>query len=290
MSTQMEGLRRFMGAAAPGPWRANEEAVIVVGSGKGGSGASTVAALVGLACAAEGQRTLLVDTDEFVGTLHRLFAIEAPLGLDGIRTGSSTPVACVQDLGDGLSILPGGPGIEASGRRHAHALSPGERRTLFRRVSQLYGDYDVVVVDAGSRLDMVMTAAAAGAQCFVTVADATTVAIAASYALIKAIELQWPGSPVSVVVNRQDDARGRSVFDQIQNASKRFLGRDVDHAGTIPEDHDLQAVIGSGQPLGVLADQLVAGQAVRGLAQRLLLRLAEGTHRSARAERAHRRG
>lgn len=287
MSTQMEGLRRFVASTALDRWRANDDPVVVVGSGKGGSGTSTVAALLAIACSLEARRTLLVDGDELVGTLHRLFGIDAPFGLNGLRTGLHTPAACVLELEGGLSILPGGPGSDASGRHHAHVLSPGERRALFRRISQLYHDYDVVIVDAGSRLDSVLTAAAAGTRLFLAVAGAGAVAVAANYALIKAIELKWPGSPVDIVVNREDDPRGRLVFEQLREAARRFLGRELDLASAIPDDSALQAAIDAGQPLGAFADQTVAGQAARGLAQRLLVQL-DGT-RSTSSSRVHRR-
>jgi MinD-like ATPase involved in chromosome partitioning or flagellar assembly len=277
----MEGLRHFVAATGREHWRTDDDRVVVIGSGKGGCGTSTVAALLGIACAAEGHRTLLVDGDELVGTLHRLFGVDAPLGLGGLRSGSVAPAGCVLELDGGLSVLPGGPGADASGRHHAHVLSAGERRSLFRRVAQLYRNYDVVIVDAGSRLDTVITAGAAGARRFVAVSGAGTVAIAANYALVKAIELKWPGAPLDVIANRLDDQRGRIVFDQLQEASSRFLGRALDYAGAIPEDGALLAAALSGQPLRLIADHTVAGQAARVLAQRLLVQLNDGARRSA---------
>lgn len=289
MSTQTDGLRRFVATTARERWRASDDPVLIVGSGKGGSGASTIAALLAIACSAEGHRTLLIDGDELVGTMHRLFGVGAPLGMEGLRTGSHAPADGVLVLGDGLSLLPGGPGAVAEGRHPAHAFSAGERRALFRRVSQLYRDYDVVVVDAGSRLDTVMTAAATGARRFVAVTGVGTVAVAATYALIKAIELKWPGLPAEVLVNRHDDERARAIFEQLQGAASRFLGRDIEYSGTIPEDDDLRMAILAGQPLGDIAGQTVAGHATHLLAQRLLVQLDVGVRRPAALQSRHRR-
>lgn len=285
----MEGLRHFVAVTGRRSWRANDDRVVVVGSGKGGSGTSTVAALLGIACAAEGHRTLLVDGDELVGTQHRLLGLDAPHGLGDLHNGTLAPADCVHDLGDGLSLLPGGPGTNARGTRHMHVLSAGERRALFRRVSQLHGDYDVVIVDAGSRLDNVLTAGAAGARRFITVGGDGTIAIAASYALVKAIHQKWPGTPVDVVVNREDDQHGRHVFDQLQDASSRFLDHRLEYAGTIPEDGDLHAAALSGQSLRLAADHLAAGQAASALARRLLLLLEEGADRAVALAGPHRR-
>jgi MinD-like ATPase involved in chromosome partitioning or flagellar assembly len=170
-----------------------------------------------------------------------------------------------------------------------HVLSAGERRAIFRRVSQLHGDYDVVIVDAGSRLDNVLTAGATGARRFITVGGDGTVSIASSYALVKAIHQKWPGTPVDVVVNREDDRHGRQVFDQLQDASSRFLDLRLEYAGTIPDDSDLGASALSGQSLRLVADQMLAGQAASALARRLLLLLEEGADRPVALAGPHRR-
>lgn len=285
----MEGLRHFVAATGRKQWRANDGRVVVVGSGKGGSGTSTVAALLGIACSAEGHRTLLVDGDELVGTLHRLLAFDPPHGLGDLHGGAFAPADCVHDFGNELSVLPGGPGTNARGSRPTHVFSAGERRTLFRRVSQLYGDYDVVIVDAGSRLDAVLTAGAAGARRFIAVGGDGTVAIASSYALVKAINQKWPSTPVDVIVNREDDRRGRHVFDQLQDASSRFLNRNLEFAGTIPEDGDLRSAALTGQSLKLVATHTVGRQAASVLARRLLLMLEDGADQTVALAGPHRR-
>jgi flagellar biosynthesis protein FlhG len=275
-------LRHFVTVAARPHTRATTgDPVVVVGSGKGGTGGSTVTALLGIACATAGRRTLLVDGDEQVGILHRLFGVAAPHGLEGLRAGATTPANCVVALDQGLAVLPGGSGADDSGRRSVAVLSAAERRALFRRVAHLYREYDVVIVDAGSRLDTVMAAVASGARRVVVVGGDGAVALAAGYALIKAIELKWPGTPVDVIANRQDEVAGQRAFDQLQHAASRFLGRDLDCLGAIPDDAALDTAIRTGQSLHAVADVGVAGQAVRELAHRLLIRLGDGTRQSA---------
>lgn len=273
MSIQTDGIRHFVSRRAHKPWRVADNAVLVVGSGKGGTGGSTVSALLALAMSEGGRRTLLIDSDELVGTLHRLFGIDVPVGLQGLRSGTQTPSDAIVTLTNRLSLLPGGPGPDAFLAENTAALSTDERRVLVRRIGLLYGNYDVVIVDAGSRLDAVLAAASSGVQRFVLVTATDSVALAATYALVKAIDHKYPGAPVDLLVNRHEDSRARAAFDHLGAASSRFLGRGIEYAGTIPEDDGLRAAILAGRSLGQCADNSQAGHASQVVAERLLRHL-----------------
>jgi flagellar biosynthesis protein FlhG len=273
MITQTEGLRRFVADRASEPWRASDDCVVVVGSGKGGSGGSTVATLVALACAGEGRRTLLIDADEQVGTLHRLLGVEARHGVDSLRSGTLAPADAVIELSPLLSLLPGGAGAGAESHFPSPTLALNDRRSLFRRVAQLYGDYDIVIIDAGSRLDTVVAASTPAASRFVVVTGVEPVALASAYALVKAIDTKWSGAPIEVLVNGHHDGRARTAFREILLATARFLGRDIAFAGVVPDDDELRAAVFAGTPLAPVATRTRAGHAARLLATRLLAEL-----------------
>ena len=77
MSRQLDSVRRFLAQQrSPGP-RPEEGVAIVAGSGKGGTGTSSIVALLGLAAADAGREVLLVDANENVGTLHLLLGVNA---------------------------------------------------------------------------------------------------------------------------------------------------------------------------------------------------------------------
>lgn len=277
MSAQLESIRRAVAQRAKEPWVASAETVIVVGSGKGGSGGSTVAALLALAASGSARLTLLVDGDEQVGTLHRLLGVEAPNGLGSLYSGSITPDEAILPLDPLLDLLPGGSSTDAEPRTYA----PGNRRTVFRRIAQLYGSYDVVIIDAGSRLDSVIAAASPAVRRFVAVTGADPVALASAYALIKAIDAKWPGAPIELLVNGHEDDRAHRAHQYVQTACERFLHRDVSFGGTIPEDEQMQAAVLAGQPLAQAAAGTRAGLAAQAFTGRLLADLDHGSRRSA---------
>lgn len=283
MISQTESLRAFVGPRAAEPWRASEDRVIVIAGARGGSGASLVAAGVSLSAAGAGRRTLLVDGNEEIGALHHLLGVTPPVGLGALRGGGRDPRAALSNVMGPLDLLAGGPGTNGAERGSAPPFAPGERRAVFRRVAQLYRDYDIVVIDAGASLDGVIAAGTAGLRRCLAVTGAEPAAVASAYAMLKAIDSAWPGAPVDLVVNRHDDVRARTVFDQVQHAAGRFLARTVNFGGAIPFDEALHAALIAGHPLAQAAAHTgatSAAHALDALASRLIIELEHGERRS----------
>ena len=280
MISQTESLRAFVGMRTAEPWRASDDRVIVVAGARGGSGASLIAAGIALAAAGEGRRTLLVDGNEEVGALHHLLGVSPPVGLGALRGGGADPRSAISNIMGPLDLLAGGPGTDGAERGSAPPFAPGERRAVFRRVAQLYRDYDIVVIDAGASLDGVIAAGTPGMRRCLAVTGAEPAAVASAYAMLKAIDSVWPGAPVDLVVNRHDDVRARTVFDQVQHAAGRFLARTVNFGGAVPLDDALHAALIAGQPLAHAAAGTSAAFAIDALASRLIIELEHGERRS----------
>ena len=202
------------------------------------------------------------------------------MGLGALRGGSRDPRAAVCPVIGPLDLLAGGPGSEGAERGSAPPFAPGERRAVFRRVAQLYRDYDVVVLDAGASLDGVIAAGLPGLRRCIAVTGAEPAAVASAYAMLKAIDATWPGAPVDIVVNRHDDLRARTVFDQVQRAAGRYLARSVNFGGAVPLDEALQAALIAGRPLPEAAVGTSAAIAIDALASRLLTELDHQSRRS----------
>jgi len=277
VNAQLDALRSFVarrpnGAAAAAHGGAQ---VVVVGSGKGGAGTSVVAALVAVAAAATGKRVLLVDADPHVGPQRYLFGIAPSPSIADLRAGVE-PAAIAVPVSATLTLVPGGPPVSAG----ATPADPAEQRALLRRVATLYPEHELVVIDGGSRLDAVsacLESAGLPARLLV-VTDTDPIALAASYALVKAARERTAaiaGGPVAadVLVNRQDDESGRLGFAQVARACVEFLGATVRHAGTLPEDGSLALALRAGMPLQDAAAGSPAAVATQALVERLLIDL-----------------
>ncbi len=238
MSGQVEGLRRFVGTRGAAPWRPADRPVIVVAGATGGAGASTVAALLALASAQGGRRTLLVDTDEVVGVQHRILGISASLGISALQDPRISVGDVLAAVTTECDLMPGG---------HAGDPSPvpfdtTARRMVMRRLAQRYEAFDAIVIDAGSRLDGILAAAEPGVSRFLVVSGITPVAIASAYAIAKTADSRWRGVEVELLVNRHAPEAGRVAYEQVLTATRQFLRRAVGFAGVLPDDPSLREV------------------------------------------------
>lgn len=222
--------------------------VIALAGGRKGVGTSTVAALLALEAAALGLRTLLVEADAEDGALPRLLGRRG----DGSGDGEHGVLTGVRDR---LSLLrPAGWGSDEVARAR----------------DTLYGRHDLVVIDAGWRMDTVLDACAGGAERIVFVTTPEREALSACYGLIKGVEVRLPGMRFEVLVNRQASSSARTAFEQLQAATLTFLRRAVVLAGGVPEDACLRAGTKGGMPVDDAAADSEVALAVAEMAGRIL--------------------
>jgi flagellar biosynthesis protein FlhG len=246
MNRSLKTLRSYLEKGGENPRWTPTPGVVVVGAGKGGIGTSTVAALLAFAGARDGRQVLLIDGDEGVGSLHLLLGMDDQgLGIGDLKGGELSPSDLLRKVQPSLWFLPGGGG----GVDSTLATSLGERRALYQRVSTLYSDFDLVVLDGGSHLSSVLAACGVGAERFLALTTSDRVAMAATYALFKVIRDRFPSLPVEVLVNSQKDASSEDVFLMMSSATTRFMGLELRSAGSIPEDPLLEDLSREGRPL-----------------------------------------
>lgn len=255
MSKSIDSLKAFVSTSGRSPSHTPLPGVLAVGSGKGGAGTSTVAALLALETARRGEQVLLIDADESVGSLHTMFGMSQPTqGIGMLRRGLVEPDALLQPVTSGLTLIPGGGGgIDATFSRAA-----GERRAMMRRLSELFPRYSTVVIDGGSRLESVMVACSLGVERLLCVTSPDRLSLAANYALFKVARTRFETLPIELVVNGTEERHGRNLHSVVRSATQSFLGTDVRFGGTIPVDSLLQ----QGLELGRSISELTASPAM----------------------------
>ncbi|MFI5309620.1 MAG: MinD/ParA family protein [Gemmatimonadales bacterium] len=220
-------------------------------------------ALPSLAKRGEGGRVVLVAN--------------ATRGIGGSSVAALLALACAREDRDTLLVVGDGPldgGPQPGSTVHRLGVAS------LHDAAPLCGDYDLVIVDAGSRFDAAIAASALGIWRLVAVSGADAVESASAYALVKAISTRWPEVVVELLVNQHEPDRGMNAFYTVNAASERFLARRIRYAGTIPEDDELRAAAGDGTPMSDLVGRTRAGLAAQLVAARLLAELDEDARRS----------
>ena len=226
-------------ALAPRPVPVQETPTIVVGSGKGGVGKSIVSVLIATALADQGRRVLLLDADQNLANLHVLLGVRPNARIESMLCGKIGAPELVQLVAPNLWLLPGESGAES-----LYALEGLNRARLQHQLSELYQQFEVVVVDAGSGIESVVRVATMHATSLLVVTAPEPTALTDAYALIKIVHLQLPDFPIGILVNRCLDAHeGRDAFVKLATACERFLRRNVGYAGALPEDESIRRAV-----------------------------------------------
>lgn len=268
---QLDALSRFASTRPMPALPAPDAPVLVVASGKGGTGTSLVSALLALALAEDGRRTLLVEAVPGFGALPLLLGVRPTYGVHSLLLGVDAAHALLPVAGS-LALLAG------TGETHADAPAAtiAEWGSALRRASSLYGEFDVVVVDAGSRADVVSAACTAGVSSLLAVTTRDPIALAATHALVKTLA-PLVGAP-AIVANRCDEPEGMIVHQHLLHAADRFLGHPVEFAGAIPADQCLAGGLAGGMSVQDAAGGSPAAVAARaiglGMLHTVALRLA----------------
>lgn len=283
MNDQAAGLRALNASArwpldSGGP---QGPPVFVVGSGKGGVGKSVLSVMLAAAFARSGRRTLLLDGAQNQGNLHILLGVRPAGSLGAVLAGEAEPSALQVPVAERLALLPGDSGTEA-----LYSLGILDRARLHRRLSTVFDEHEVVVVDAGSGIEGAARAGGIRASRLAVVASPEPAALADAYALIKILHLQVPSLPIEVMVNRvMADEEGQAVYDRLQLAAERFLRRELGYLGCVPEDDALR--LGARRPGALLEAR---SEAIDAIAARLGNEVAAGAERDAHVTGTDARG
>ncbi len=231
---------------------------LLVASGKGGVGTSILATLMALSAAHGEQRVLLVDATESGGSLHHIFGLRPTRSLWML----SRPNAELRDtliaIEDTLSVIAGGTAGGATPPRNDN-----DRRAALANVLQVFGAFDLIVIDGGSRLDTVTAIVETLDPQILLATSADRLSLAANYALVKALRARREDLEISVVANRNGSTVAEEACEYLVSACSHFLGRAIEIAGVVPDDPCLQAAIGAGMSVRDALDGSPAAEAAR---------------------------
>jgi len=257
--SRLRSLGRFMQAGE----RLAEETkpgarVVCVASGKGGVGKSILATNLAVARAGRGERVLLVDFDAGLANAHLLLGLSPRHDFGHVLDGNVSARDAIVHGPKGLSLISGGVG--------RHALANPTRRELdrlFKALSELEGEFDLVVVDHGAGLSYSTVAHLAATSTLVLVTNHEVTALSDAYALYKRAHMVNAHIRVGVVINRTaSEEMASAAWERFKAASLRFLGHCPEFVGWIPSDDAVGRSVQARSPVMVMEPASRAAKAM----------------------------
>ncbi len=247
-------------APAKLPW------TLAVASGKGGTGKTVLASNLATQFCMDGFKVAFFDADLGVANAHLLLGVQAQRSIAQVLAGRISLKEAALPSPFGPWIVPGGSGISDLASLSAH-----EFLRLARDFRSWEEGMDFLILDcaAGISVQTVLFLQASDDLLVVTNPDFT--AMTDAYALIKVLHLRAPELRVHLVVNRvRFPGQERDVFERLQSVCLRFLGKELNLLGGIPEDDEVPRSVGVRVPFVVGAPRSEAARSLRRVKEKIL--------------------
>ena len=224
--------------------------VIVVASGKGGTGKTTVVANLGATLAMEGQRTLVVDMDMGLRNLDLYLGLESNVVYDvsDVMNGvCRIKQALIKD-----KSFPGLYLMAASPKRADGEITPLHMKVLCEK---LRGQFDYIIVDGPAGIDDGLAVASAGADMAVVVVS-PDYAAARDGEMVRLVLKEMGIERVGFVVNKLNMEMIRKGF--APDVSEIVLGFQRELLGVIQYDENISISTNLGVPVVFMRETYIA--------------------------------
>ncbi len=250
----------------PAAFRRPSRRTIAVLSGKGGVGKTNIAANLAIALARRGRRILLVDGDVSLANIDLLMGVIPRFTLEHVLSGEKTLEEIVVDSYAGIRLVPA-----ASGVQELANLDDFRRECLFRSLSRLDENIDLILIDAGSGIARNVTSLALAADEILIVTTPEPTAFSDAYAAIKVLAQSGKTHPPNIVVNMARSAEeAHQVQSRIRKVSEQFLDLSPVDWGFVYEDPAVARSVRNQEPFLLSAPQSPASRSIDLLARRVL--------------------
>ena len=235
--------------------------IIVITSGKGGVGKTTVTANLGIAIARLGRKVVLVDADFGLRNLDLLLGLENRVvytAIEVIAGQCRLEQALVKDKRqEGVVLLP------AAQSRTKEAVKPDQMKKL---LSVLGEKFDYVIVDSPAGIEMGFQNAIAAAKEALIVTTPEIAAVRDADRVVGLLEAQGI-KRTHLIVNRLKPAMVQAEQMMSVQDVQELLA--IPLIGVIPDDERVIVSSNRGEPLALAEHLSLPGLALNNIARRL---------------------
>jgi septum site-determining protein MinD len=235
--------------------------IIVISSGKGGVGKTTVTANLGMALARAGRQVALVDADFGLRNLDLLLGLENRIVYTAVEVLAGEcrlDQALVKDKRQpGLVLLP------AAQTRNKESITPDQMKQL---VNELAAKYEYVLIDSPAGIEMGFKNAIAAAQEALIVTTPEIAAVRDADRVVGLLEAQNI-KRAHLIVNRIRPAMVKANDMMSVEDVQELLA--IPLIGVIPDDERVIVSTNRGEPLVLAENPTLPGTAFFNIARRL---------------------
>ena len=239
----------------------NKPRIIVITSGKGGVGKTTVTANLGAAISKLGKKIVLVDADFGLRNLDLLLGLENRVvytAIDAISGECRLDQALVKDKRqNGLVLLP------AAQNRNKESVTPNQMRQVIMALGKVY---QYILVDCPAGIEMGFRNAISAAQEAIIVTNPEVTAVRDADRVIGLLET-YGVKKIRLIVNRiKPDMVERNEMMSVEDVLEILA---IPLLGIIPDHQQIIMASNKGEPL-VFSDQpSIPSTAFMNIARRL---------------------
>ncbi len=273
------------GALHPAQLSRSRVRTLVVTSGKGGVGKSTLAANLAVALAQRGARVVLVDGDLAQASLDVLLGVHPRWDLGHVLAGEKTVDEVAVQGPAGVTLVPG-----ASGPSELAELDDVRRELLMRSLGTADENADLMIIDTASAMSrQTLELCRSGHELLVVVTPDMT-SFSEAYGLVKTLQKEGAlaRSPRLIVNLATTPEEADEAAQRMQLFARHFLHLEVETLGTVPFDSAIPRALRAQSPVTLAAPDSPAAIAYRALAARLWKPAPSGPEFDVLSEKSHR--
>lgn len=230
--------------------------VIIVASGKGGVGKTTITANLGVALSTYGERVVVLDADIAMANLELILGMEGKsVTLHDVLAGNASIEDAVYEGPNGVRVVPAGISLEG--------LRNVKLDRLEDALAYLIEDTDILLIDApaGLEKDAVAALAAADELLLVTTPEVPSISDALK---TKIVASKLGINIIGVVINREQYDKTFLSVEEVETILE------VPVIAVIPDDPEVSRAAAFGEPIVIKNPKSPASNSLMKLAADLI--------------------
>jgi len=238
--------------------------IIVITSGKGGVGKTSLSVSLAIALAQDGKSVTMIDADLGLANINVILGIIPKYNLYHVIKGKKKLRDIIIEVPEGIKIIAG-----ASGFHQLANLDAKQREDFIGSISELAND-DYLIIDTGAGISQNVLSFILASDEIIVVTTPEPTAITDAYGIIKTIASHNNEKQIRLIVNRaQSVTEGQRVAQRVINIAGQFLNVSVENLGFVYEDAYVPKSVRNQKPFIVGYPKSKASGCVKVIADRI---------------------